>query len=465
MNRFCRLIYLLFMAGFVLTCRQSSPEPDPFANSTPQLKSVTFSGIPQQNISIDQSAKTVSVRMPESVPNDIDITLELTDNAEWANKMTVARSSSLFGCDSCFHIYLKAKSDVSNSAIIDYRVKLISAAPLAVGASSTPLPYVIRNSNGSYLDIPMRYLYGNRLPRQARFTYDKTGEELVIKRDSAFSLSPSDQFRIKYGAYANTLSIYLFDEKLMPGSYHVDLILDDGTKLKVPQAVVVSPGTPDFDYEFASYLAYPKINFGYRVAAGNTLTIDGYNLFAGEVRLELVDGKSNVYPLSGVGFNRYGRQLQVPIPATLSLGQYVMRVWQNDIRFPYSYCLRVNVAAEGQNRPVIGIIGDEAAPCSLVAPVSVKRGVRVAFSSSLKQQVLTGVFQNATLKLTTLSGQESYYGTVVPFNVNRGWDPDESITLPATIPPGLYKAVLQVLDAQNNVVAESEPYGRLLEVK
>ena len=463
MKRFFSWVFLLTIVGSLLTCQRAAVEPDPFLDGTPRLKSISLSGISQAGISIDQAAKVISLRMPESIPNDIDITVELTDNAEWINKTTAARSNTLFNCDSCFHIYLKDKTDLSNQATVDYKVKLVPSAPLTIAPLSEPLPYIIRNSNFFYLDIPVLHLYGNKLPKQARLTYDKTGEELVISRDS--SLHFSDLYRIQYGAYANRVAILLFDEKLVPGSYHIDLILDDGTILEVSQPVLVKPGTPDFTYDLASYSAYQKIQFGYQVALGRTFTIDGYNLFDGNVTLDLLDGQNKVYPLSGLMFDRYGRQIQVSIPTTLNPGQYVMRVWQNDIKFPYSGCLRVNILKDDQKRAVIGTIGDEFTPCSLHDPVSIPRGVRVSFSSSLKQQVLDGSPQNATLKLVSLSSHDAYYGTVVSYNANRGWDPNESLTLPATIPPGLYTAVLQVLDSQNNVVAESETYGRILDVK
>lgn len=180
-------VYCFLIAGLLLTCRHSDVAPNPFFDGLPRLKSISFSGIPQENISIDQATKVISVLIPARIPNDTDIALELTDNAEWVNKMFGARSSGLFGCDSCFHIYLKDKTNPETQPIIDYRIKPLPAASLTIDFIAAPLSYIVRNTNAVALEIPIWHLYGNKVPKEARLTNDKTGEEVLVRRDSGVS--------------------------------------------------------------------------------------------------------------------------------------------------------------------------------------------------------------------------------------------------------------------------------------
>lgn len=456
MKLFLPSICFFLVASLLLTCRQANPEPDPFLDGAPRLKSISFSGIPQENVSIDQNTKVITVQMPARIPDYIDIIPELTDNAEWINKQSGTRGGIVFGCDSCFHIYLKNKEDLSAQTIIDYKIKPVSVASLGIGTITSPLRYFIWNPNFLTLEIPMVYLYGKKLPKQIRLHHDKTGEELIVRRDSIVKGIYTDQRLIDYSYTANKISIYLFGANLMPGSYEIELLLDDGNSLKVPQPVLVSPGTASIDYQLKTY-------FGYRVAVGKVLTIDGYNLFNDGITLDLLDAQDKVYQLSDLVFDRYGRQIQVLIPATLAPGQYVMRLWQNDTKLPYGYCLRINVLKDEVERPFIGTIGKETTPCSLREAVLIQRAVRVSFTSNLRQQAMLPFFQRAALKLSSLTGNTIYYAPVVTEDPNR--EDKNSLIIPTTVPPGLYGAVLQVLDAQNNVVAESEPYGQILDVK
>ena len=108
MKPFLTAVRFFFIVGLLLPCRHADVVPNPVLDGLPRLKSILFSGVSQENVSTDQGANVISVLMPVRISNDTDIALELTDNAEWVNKMSEVRSSSLFGSDSCLHIYLKS---------------------------------------------------------------------------------------------------------------------------------------------------------------------------------------------------------------------------------------------------------------------------------------------------------------------------------------------------------------------
>ncbi|GAA4419452.1 hypothetical protein GCM10023187_53790 [Nibrella viscosa] len=448
----------MLIAGMLITCRRIEPEPDRLFDGLPRLKSISFAGIPQENISIDQKTRIVSVKMPSILLDRIGIALDLTDNAEWVGKNDYIAPRA-FGCDACFNIVLKDKKDVSGSLnTIIYTVKTFAQDPIKVALLSQPISYTIRgeeNPNPYGIDIPMVNLYGNKLPKEAHLNFEGSGEKIIIKK------TPLDDMElgVHFSRIANRLGIHLYNEKLRPGTYQIELLLEDGTILKVSQPLLVYKGTPEFKYEAQKY-------FGYRIPIGNTFTVEGYNLFEGDFSFDLVNSQGRTYPLLNLVFEPYGRQIQVPVPSSLAPGQYVLRVYLKGVKQPD--CLRLNVLKDDKPHPVIGTLVtnsvQEANPCSLLEPVMAQRGVALFFTSNQEKAILDKLSQHLTLKLVSVNDNASYYASVVPYDYSNSGFPG-SFTIPATVPPGLYTAILQVLDAQNNVVDKSEPYGRVLNVQ
>ncbi|WP_020606680.1 hypothetical protein [Spirosoma spitsbergense] len=228
--------------------------------------------------------------------------------------------------------------------------------------------------------------------------------------------------------------------------------------MKIPQPLLVTKGRVFVDYKNQTF-------FGYRVALGKTLTLTGFNLFEGDIRFDLIDRFNKIHSLIGVLFEKYGRQLQLTIPASLPPGQYVLRTYAKGFKEPV--CLRVNVLKDDQVRPTIGTLvtqtASEASPCSIMEPVAAQRGIALFFTSTLEKSVLDKLGQHAALKLVSVSSGASYSGSVVAYDYANSVFPG-SFTIPTIVPPGLFTATLQVLDMKNNVVDESEPYGRLVQI-
>ena len=201
----------LLVVGLVISCRHAEPEPDFFADGVPRLKSVSFSGIPQENISIDQKSKIITVQMPSIILDRIAVSMELTDKAEWIEKGKYYIVPNAFGCESCFQIILKDLSGQFDYTV--YTIKTIANAPLQVALLSQPITYSISigdDSERQDIDIPMVNLYGNALPKEVHLTYDNTGEEVIIKRVSSFVRKDGAY----YSSKPNKLAIHLYDQKL-----------------------------------------------------------------------------------------------------------------------------------------------------------------------------------------------------------------------------------------------------------
>jgi hypothetical protein len=457
MLRLSAVFCVLLLSYFLFTCRRTDidavKEPDLLLDGKPRLTFVSFSGIPQENISIDQKNRRINIRILPILPDIINISAEVTENAEWIYKQTAVSGGTLFGCDSCFHILLKDKAiNVANAEIMGYTVKTIGSAPMRPDLTTLSFTYII-NDNSNFrgsLDIPMLNLYGNKLPKEAHLIHNSTGEKLIIKRSINSFISG-----LHYSLSSNKLGINLHGQNVLPGDYSIEFLLDDDSVLKLPQPVTVIPGIAYLNYE-------EQIYYGYRVVVGENLTIDGYNLFEKTIALELVDKNDKVYPLPISSFSRYGKAIQIPFPTHLVPGQYVLRVFQKEVKLPY--CVRVNILKDSQERPVIGTIGSERFPCSLRDPVLLPSGGIVTFTSNQVKQGLDERSQTVTLKLIPATGTTALYGIVTPYDYRRTAYPG-SLQIPSSVPAGIYTAILQVLDAQNGVVSESDPYGRLLEVR
>ncbi|MVM36829.1 hypothetical protein GO730_02665 [Spirosoma sp. HMF3257] len=83
---------LLWGLYYLLACRHT--EPDPFSDGKPRIKSISFSGIPQENISIDQNARLITVRTPAKLTGMPLVSMELTDSAVWVNNKIVVAAPS-----------------------------------------------------------------------------------------------------------------------------------------------------------------------------------------------------------------------------------------------------------------------------------------------------------------------------------------------------------------------------------
>ena len=102
---------------------------------------------------------------------------------------------------------------------------------------------------------------------EAHLIHNSTGEKLIIKRSTSSFISG-----LHYSSSSNKLGINLHGQNVLLGGYSIELLLDDNSVLKLPQPVTVIPGIAYLNYE-------EQIYYGYRVVAGENLTIDGYNLF------------------------------------------------------------------------------------------------------------------------------------------------------------------------------------------
>lgn len=445
MQNLLRLLCWLSISAILITCRPDKVVPDPLTDGKPRIVSIRFPGIPEKNVNIDQKNLLITIRVPPVVLANIIADVQLSENARMVRGGCNAEYEMGVECIADENQIGLAYKDDPNpypEIVTRYRIKQIAEGPLEVGVITKPIVYLLWDLN--YLYVPMINVYANERPKAILMTNEATGEQLGLDSTHIFK---------GFRQYINHVGMDLeYMQKLIPGTYKLDFVLKNGDKLRMPQPVVVKAGLAWLEYE--SYFFY-----GLDAPIGTTVPVEGYNLFSGDIALEITDREGKMYSLPNLVFERYGLKMGIPIPADLPTGQYVMRMYQFGVARPA--CFRLNVRKGKSSDARIGTIGDEPTPCSLREPVRIGRNIPTNFTYSLNFELPN----RPRLKLVPADGNPAvYYGSVVPYVLQPEPIGPAKLTIGSEVPPGRFSATVQYLDKDGQVVAESEPYGRLLEV-
>ena len=433
-----------FTLFVVLTSCKPEPvpaEPDPLTDGKPRLISISFPGIPKEDIVIDQKNFLVTVKVPSSLSENMVPEFSLTDNAALHKSLrslleSNSRGVGLFMADSFpLRLVYKNQPDLPD-AVATYFMTQIPSGPLRIKNQPTPIEHVLMTIESPDTWFSFENLYGNKLPKSYQLVNKQTGETFtqvgwMLKGD---------------GNRVNQLGIELDRIRgLVPGSYELTFFSESGEHLTFQQPINVKMGP--------ALLEYTPIYFGFDAIAGKSLELKGYNLFEKHVTLELLDQSGKNVKLPNVTFVKDGRSFKVQIPGQLEAGQYILKVFQNDTTT--DPCYRLNIFKDENKEPYIGTIGDEPMPCSLTTPVHVTKEKKTFLTYSLN------FTEKARLKLTSVATGMHYYGVINRYT--GGADPP-SLVIPNEVPNDLYIARLEILDADGKVKFESAPYARPLKV-
>lgn len=431
----------LALAAALLTCKPDKVEPDPLTDGKPRILSITFPGIPKKDVSIDQKKLLITVKVPPVLLSDMEPVLELTENTIVLNswpRVFIGR------CKECQDINVGFEGDQFYDATT-YQVKVINNGTLELGVMNSPIEYILHDDPSPAIFIPAINLYGNQLPRSAELVNRNTKEKIFI-----------DSSRVGKGWQSTVNHIRLHMDGLknqLPGTYDIDLKMADGETLRTPQPLILVKG-PAYLSSYES-----KIFYGQEARVNSAFFMEGYNLFEGDIVLELTDRQGVKTPLDNLTFEPYGLRLGITIPNTVGPGQYVMRLYQ--FGKDRGFCFRLNVRDREAPDGRIGTIGDDAMSCSLQEPVRIEHGQAVPITYNL---TLT-LPNRPRIKLTPANDpSKTFYGSVAPIVLAPNPLGPGKLTIGSEVPVGLYNAMLQYLDTDGQVVLETDPYGQLLEV-
>lgn len=447
------------LIAFVVGCQPKTPDPD----QNLQILSLYFREIPAEDVTIDQKKKVITVKAPEYLPSgEIVPYVGLSGQAEL--KPVNWRGLFYGDCPECRKLELFDKNNTSNipsssgTSPSIYTVTLLPAGPLTIDATALaadfdPRDYQFKPTEygPNLFFLPFRNLHGNALPTQAKFINLENKEVFVVKDSDSPNGSNSSFFFQGAFSRINQLGIEIqsMEEKLTPGRYQVELLKNNGELLTTPEFVTLKPGRlrvnnwqPDYE--------------GSRVRPGGAFLLTGGNLYADNLKVELVDSLGQVTKLMVADASKYGETARIRLPASLQYEYYLMRISDATARFEFCHQVHNRPGTLAANE--IYYLDDYLSSCSIKEPLLFPRDQKnyvsvnsVAPKTRLKlvsvQDSTTTYFAESELRHVTQLGESAF------------------VRFPGDIPAGKYRVSLQVLDEAGKVKQEGPPYWRVIELK
>lgn len=446
--RFNDIQRCFFWAVWLFLVSTLSCKHDPDINAkllsdgTPRILAIRFPGIPDQDVTIDQPNRRITVKMPATLSvDDLTPTLILNGNARLARPLTsIGRLEAWASC--CNYpnlvIQLEQVGGEAGKAVTEYTIRPEAAGVLDLEGGTTPLDYIIDGNGPGSVVVRMKNLYG---------ADEEIAEALVTHVSSGDTVTVRSEYRIWITAtpIANTISIWLYDRNLRLGEHRITLRTTKKREIKVTQPLIVRKGPVTIS------------QFKYSVLRGSKLVVKGLNFFEGDVTLRVKDGQDKVIPTS-VDFTPYGLQMIVSLPASTPVGVYIMQILTQNNALPT--CFKVTVLPDNRPRATITDIQSSSQLCSFADPVNLNRGRQYSITYSSGD---VSYYDSITqLRLTRIDdASQVVLARIDPWRDERG----PYLNIPANTPPGRYIGVLQIVDQTTKKTVYSDPFEHSIDIQ
>ena len=221
-------------------CIQSCRKPQEVVDDKPAIKSISFVGIPQQNVRLDIPNSTITVQLPSVLPKEgLKPVFELANGASLVRGLLPDSTISVSAYCACnfpsasYGPYREELAIVVGNAARTtyYRLRIIPpTGPLK--AINTDTQFVFsRKTKLLRMSLPVENLYTNPQIRQVDFTNIATGLKSIVNADAVCLSGCSDES-------PNQLLISLtspIERTLTPGTYTVS-----AGGIDFPQKLVVT---------------------------------------------------------------------------------------------------------------------------------------------------------------------------------------------------------------------------------
>lgn len=424
------LLLFLMVLGVMGSCqRKQDLLPENYPNLL--ITRISFSGIPDKDVSIDQLNRIIYVKMPAlATVTQLTPTIELSEDAKLEGPYIEMASIYRWCCPDKDYLKINLRSKTRSHQYATYTIKPIAIGSLSI-TQSTPLA-VFARGDSAYIHIETRNTYGNGLPKAAIFTNKKTGKQFVTEKNRVLLFYRNGPNKITIDAYSTLSEI---------GEYDIELQWEDGKLLKVPQPLTVIRGTSRFYYTF----------YGVAAQSGTTLNLVGYNLYQEGVSFRLHYPNGTTIPLTST-FVPEENKVSLDIPVSLSPGGYSFEMIKNGV--PQGENNRVNIVRY-VGQPYINSIGNsEPRKYPTTDPLILPREKSIT--------VTFPVIQKLERYFLTLINESDATSTF-RFSFTLPDEASPFCIIPANVPAGRYKAYIQEYDAaMKEVVQQSEPFERIV---
>ena len=206
-------------------CLHSCNRPDEVPDDRAAIKSISFAGVPSQNVTIDRARSTINILLPTDLRGGLKPILELNEGASVVGGLTADGLVNLTP-----YCYCQIKG-VQSSIVVDkevssssfkhrrsYIVKIANQGPLKALDSNTPLTFS-RKTGQLILRLPVENLYTNPYITQVEFTNVETGAGPLFNADGNClnTCSNGALNQLIFSFSAPTMSV----QYLTPGTYTV----------------------------------------------------------------------------------------------------------------------------------------------------------------------------------------------------------------------------------------------------
>lgn len=225
---------LLLSLGLSL---QACRNPDVVADDRAAIKSISFAGVPPQNVTIDRARSTITIQLPTDLRGGLKPVLELNEGASVVGGLTADGFVDL--TPQCYcgikdrQSSIVVDTEISSSSFKhrrSYIVRITNQGPLKALDSDIPLTFS-RKTKELFLRLPVENLYTNPIITQVRFTNIVTGTTHIAGFD-AVCLNTCDS------RFTNQLIFRLttpIEYTLTPGTYKIS-----AGGVEFPQKLVVT---------------------------------------------------------------------------------------------------------------------------------------------------------------------------------------------------------------------------------
>ncbi|GAB3269756.1 hypothetical protein GCM10027347_39980 [Larkinella harenae] len=173
--------------GFSLLLQACHPPGDE-SNGRPAIRSVSFVGIPDQNVRFDAANARITVQLPAVLSGGLQPVFKLTDEARVVDGLLADHTLDLTPFCSCnpfsnqpTEITLKVGDQTTTAT---YKLRVIPSGTLKAVSSNSPSTFS-RQTKRLEMRLPVENLYTNPRFSMLVFTNVSTGEKIRISADAA----------------------------------------------------------------------------------------------------------------------------------------------------------------------------------------------------------------------------------------------------------------------------------------
>lgn len=220
------ILLTTLLAGSLLSgCKDSSA----LVSDMPAIQSISFEGLPDENVTFDAANSVITVRMPAVLEGGLKPVMKLTEGAQPIGLLpdgTVDISAFCACSKPSQDVFLRVGNQTKTAT---YRLNIVATGPLAPQDVYEETTFSLK-TGVLKLSLPVKNLYDNHRIDQISFKGEDGKSGAWVSADGACLTGCR-------GEEPNRIAITLYspiDRELKPGKYQIEM-----KGLKFPQKLIV----------------------------------------------------------------------------------------------------------------------------------------------------------------------------------------------------------------------------------